>query len=120
MSSGEGMAEFITARLTEQEQDARKAQRAAKSQGGELWVVTGIDNAVGVDYYPARELRLCAAIRILIAGHEPTRFGDEPGNSCAACSHDIADGFHYEPWPCAPMHAAASIWSDHPDFGSWV
>jgi len=92
MSSGEGMAEFITARLTEQEQDARKAQRAAKSQGGELWVVTGIDNAVGVDYYPARELRLCAAIRILIAGHEPTRFGDEPGNSCAACSHDIADG----------------------------
>lgn len=65
---------------------------------------------------PARELRIAATIRTLIAGHEPTRFGDEPADSCAACSHDIADGFHYEPWPCVPARTVASIWSTHPDY----
>ncbi|QIS00980.1 hypothetical protein F5X71_00330 [Nocardia brasiliensis] len=110
--------EFIEARLAELEGDAERARSKAAGPGGDgvLWVVTGMDNAVGVFYDPARELRTVAAIRTLITGHEPTRFGDEQVDSCAVCSHDIADGFHFEPWPCGPVRTVASIWSDHPDY----
>ncbi|MGW4720488.1 DUF6221 family protein [Nocardia sp. NPDC004260] len=60
----------LRAGLAEDERDAMKAQQAAESQGGELWVVTGTDNAVGVDYDPARVLRQVEAIRKMLGRYE--------------------------------------------------
>lgn len=63
--------EFIEARLGDAERDAEKARAAVSypTAPGEsaLWVVTGMDNAVGVDYDPEVVLRQAKAWRAVLA-----------------------------------------------------
>lgn len=95
------IVQFIEARIVEQERDARKAQQAAESQGGELWVVTGADNPVGVDYDPKRELRQGAAARELLK---------------VACDVDALYSIAAEDAAHGIRRSIAAIWSDHSDY----
>lgn len=57
------LADFLLARIAEKEEVARRAQ---EQSDGDLWVVTGSDNAVGVDYHPDLILAECKAEREII------------------------------------------------------
>ncbi|MBD8056672.1 hypothetical protein ICV35_23770 [Rhodococcus ruber] len=108
------IVDFITARLND---DADEAHKAEDARDDELWVVTGSDNAVGVDYFPARILREVEAKREILAEH-----GDNEGQ-CARCLDDdgvwVEDGrtiAYTQPWPCRTIRALASVYVDHLDF----
>lgn len=91
---------FIEARIAEDEAEARKAEAACED---DLWIVTGADNAVGVDYYPERVLRQCAALRKIVESiEELVEDGEAPSLVHATTV-----------WRLAPI---AAIWSDHPDY----
>lgn len=96
------IVEFIEARITEKAEAASEAKATALNDAagdGALWVVTGSDHAVGIDYDPDGELRLCDALRAVVAYVEamvsPSRQYE-------------AEGEVLEP--------IAAIWSDHPDY----
>lgn len=67
----------LRAGLERDEADAVRARAAAEGPGGDghLWIVTGSDNAVGVDYDPAAELRRVEAIRRVLAECEGAEYG---------------------------------------------
>lgn len=82
----EMMTEFLLARIAEDEAVARRAERGREDHP---WVVTGMDNAVGVDYNPARVLAECEAKRWLV--------------------------WTYSDYPNM-LSILAAIYSDHPDY----
>lgn len=57
------LTEFLLARIAEDEAVARLAESRRRDH---LWVVTGMDDAVGVDYDPARLLAECEAKRRIV------------------------------------------------------
>lgn len=93
--------DFIAARLAEHEDEAERARNKAVGPGAGdgLWVVTGMDNAVGVDYDPERELRRVSAFRSAVA---------YVASITSASEQLVAEA--------AVLHPIAAIWDDHPDY----
>lgn len=117
------LVEFLLARVGEDEADARRAAAAAY---GHLWVVTGMDNAVGVDYDPARVLAECQARRAIIELHELVpgehkyrgRPAADPADTRVCHEHD---GIYIAAGPCETLRLLAQPFKDHPDFLSeWL
>lgn len=97
---------FIKARLDEDEADA---ERAGSKIEGALWVVTGMDNAVGVDYDPGHVLAQVRALRAILAIHHvPDRLV-----ICNVCRGDYDVGIV---WPCPTARSVAAIWDQHPEY----
>lgn len=64
---------FLLARIVEDEAFARLAE---ERRDDHLWVVTGSDTPVGVDYDPERVLADCAAKRTIVGFLDPTSATD--------------------------------------------
>lgn len=104
------VAEFLTARLAEDEATACRVKpdqalvelRAlVMRDGGEPFLV--IDSG--------RVLRQVTAMRAILAGHPRVWPGDPGSVACTRCV--LA-------WPCPTLRHLAAVWSDHPDYdGSW-
>ena len=98
------LAEFITARLGEDERWAHEWQK------------------IRDDWVEVRVLREVAAKRAILAEHAPgypTTYPKPSGQpTCGVCH---AGGFEWEPekWPCATVRALGAVWSDHPDWREW-
>ena len=61
---------------------------------------------------PARVLRQCAALRLILTEHDRT-----PGGHCSVCREfDYRRDYDAVAWPCPTVRAVASVWSDHPDY----
>lgn len=101
------MSEFLLARI---EADEAAARRAVARSEGDLWVVTGADNAVGVDYDPARVLAECAARRRIVELHKNTGI-----DHCEVCADD---GPWYDrgmlAYPCPTLLALAQPYAGEP------
>ena len=90
--AGPTLAEFLNARLDEDE-------RHADTVGAVAWR-TG--------YTAARVLREVAAKRAILYIHDA-----DP--KCAVC-HDGGWDWEPEDWPCPTIRALAAVYSDHPDY----
>jgi hypothetical protein len=116
-----GLAEFLAARLDEDE-------AAAKA-----WLPFGNPDATNREHAarhdPARVLREVEAKRQILALHHPSPGLRHPVTDyhvdiCAACDvpelpqaeWEHIDGFDGSIYPCDTVRALAAVWSDHPDF----
>lgn len=130
------LAEFLAARLDEDEATAKAATPAP-------WVVDDYDSkTIYVDAHeqyvvpiwdmrpedqrpedaahiarhdPARVLRDVEAKRKILAIHQPhlSDYGEPP--TCSACWPEPKIGTH-PLYPCSTVRALAAVWSDHPDY----
>ena len=100
---------FLTARLNEDEERARRVQ-AALDNGWNYFDETPTEL---ID--PARVLREVAAKRAILAIHEPmpSMYGEPP--VCSACwpAPQIAT---HPLWPCSTVRQMIAVYSDHPDY----
>jgi Family of unknown function (DUF6221) len=88
-------AEFLTARLAEDEERAK-----ARVIDAPYWLDAD------------RLLREVEAKRKILGRHSRESRESGPGSGyafCAWCPDDI-------PWPCEDVHDLAAVWSDHPDY----
>lgn len=92
-------------------EDERQARLAAERSEGELWVVTGMDNAVGVDYHPERVLAECEGKRRIIEAHSAELMdvvdGVEHWTDCADCRQGP---------PCHTLRLLALPFADRPGY----
>lgn len=123
------LAGWFAAQLDADEQTARAAQEAADglAGSGELWVATGADYAVGVDYDPAFVLADITAKRRILAEHATQdvpvlEFRGElimSGPECRVCADwDAADmdGPPNAPAPCQTLRLLAAPYASRPGY----
>jgi hypothetical protein len=125
---------FVNARLDEDE----AAAHAALHGGSGRWeryreadlydldhrlVTTSGEFAHIIRHDPARVLREVEAMRAILAAHAPYRYDGRDGEGvtriCAVCVSDkdgYAEEWAMDLWPCLPVRAIATAWSDHPDY----
>lgn len=104
------LPEFLTACITDDEADVRRAYGWDQPQTPGLPFTWD---------HPARTRILCTAVRQVLELH----VRDEEGE-CAACGEgsygcpQAGEGDRYEgtDWPCPTLRALAQIWADHPDY----
>lgn len=115
------LAEFLRARLDEDERAARLAQEV---RGVDDWTdlvlgvkVEGADIEVATPHLarcdPARVLREVEAKRAIIAAH-----ATDPDGHCSVCltTRDRwQEDWPLDEWPCQTILAVAAVYSDHPD-----
>ena len=101
------LAEFLLARLDE---DEREGQLAWSKADGHLWVVTGPDNAVGVDYDPARVLAEVAAHRRIVDEHHIS------APYCAVCADPPAYEATWREYPCLTLRLLALPHAAHESY----
>lgn len=114
------LADFLSARLDEDERLARQALEETGTERETRYpypdrLATCMHDA---RHSPARVLREVAAKRAILAEH---RIDPEllPG-VCYRCRYGVPA--HWEPaaWPCPTLRALAAVWRDHPDYDpSW-
>lgn len=92
------VTEFLLARIAEDEAVAHKAEHFRQ---GQLWVVTGMDNAVGVNYNPARVLAECEAKRRIVGLH-------------TASVRAVSEGLSAQ--TRRACQALAAVYADHEDY----
>ena len=140
MSSNEGIAAFLAARLDEDEAAAKLAAReggtwtqddpvrypgSISSLGGPVVYDEGApDEYQGTHiarHDPARVLREVAAKRAILSEHAHVaastpsfRKGPEPFG-CFTCDYVPGEGTYGGGW-CTTVRILAAIWSDHPDY----
>jgi Family of unknown function (DUF6221) len=126
------IAEFIRARLDEDEAAARAAagrapgpwvgafkQVTSEPSSAEISIVATTewsDTSHHIERWePARALREVAAKRAILAIHEPlpSVYGEPP--VCGACWPQPRPGTH-PLWPCSTVRPLAAVYSDHPDY----
>lgn len=122
---------FVSARLDEEEEDARKAEATVLPPGfpRETYLAYGLERAgFGLAYQgfalihdPARVLREVAAKRAILAAHAPetpSKYGSDVPR-CTACL-TYREGWHEDwnadAWPCRTVRHVAAIWNDHPAY----
>lgn len=108
------LASFLSARLDEKEQRARRLM--AWQDRGRLSVACAIDGETHWldDYEPTRVLREVEAKRAIAAIHSPNRHGD-----CSVCITErvgYMEEWSTDTWPCRTVRLLAAIWDGHPDF----
>ena len=104
------LADFLLARIAEDEADAR-------------YLMVGLPPATGGPYsvdHPARVLAECEAKRRIVELHgvdDPTgRLYPGAPLACRVCDHDGSDRVY----PCDTLRTLAAVYADHPDYGeSW-
>jgi hypothetical protein len=110
------LAEFLEARISEDEAIARAASEPD-------WSVVG-NSLAGARFIahhdPARVLAECEAKRSIITEHQPVDCGNvrhPNGVHCSVCEYDdIERGW----WPCPTLRFLAAPYSSHSDFDpSW-
>jgi hypothetical protein len=115
-------AAFLTARLDEDEQVAKAAEREMATWGGQWpsYAKLGFDvGDLAQTFNPARVLREVAAGRAILAEH-PHHYEDaahpEYGFGCDTCHWDNEYSFGREIRWCATLRALAAVYSDHPGY----
>jgi hypothetical protein len=119
---------FVTARLSEEERDAREAGAEEVWQEDGATVIRGHPTYQVVDWVyddrarhiarqdPRATIARVAALRALVAPHE--RIEEYGEAMCRQCSYpsetsgDLTGGY----WPCDTLRHVAAIWGWHPDF----
>lgn len=134
MTERPSLVEFLEACIDKDEKEAERARDYAEASmyvDKDLWVVTGMDNAVGVDYDPARVLAECEAKRRIIELH------GHPEGSCwemhrgiygpgwpegsyategQPWAHPCLEPPEVHPGPCETLQLLALPYASHPDF----
>lgn len=130
------LAEFLDARLAEDEATALAAEARGRWVAGDEGIYETDGGCIATGPYgcgigceadhiarhdPSRVLREVEAKRRILSGHVPEAFG---GNTlptgkvlCLSCAtlnrHEQWTGRSY---PCSTVLALATVWSDHPDY----
>ncbi len=109
------LAEFLRARLDEDETNVRRLSGPVRLAGSESR--TGSQRTIIWEYVydPARVLREVEAMRRIVETHRGEAWKKRVG--CMECGGmDPSWDFAPADWPCPTLRALASIWSDHEDF----
>lgn len=110
------IAEFISARLAEDQKAARGlATRLVASYGVGGPAAAAFWNRFDED----RARREIAFKRAVLADHEPYDCGEPPVPRCRRCASDDAypSGVAVmEAFPCTTLRQLASVWNEHPDY----
>jgi hypothetical protein len=106
------LAEFLLARIAEDEDAARREPGRPMYGGGNFYVDAGPN---------ARALAECEAKRRIIEIHAPYTYAPpaiETKSYCTKCHHDQGDWNPpgMDDWPCGTIFALAQPYADHPDF----
>jgi Family of unknown function (DUF6221) len=118
------LAEFLAARLDEDERLARQAlDEPAPEDGRDIrYPYPGrLARAMhDARHGPARVLREVAARRAILAEHAATdwtAYGDRMCRRCVLDDDEPHDEpYHWLPFPCPTLRALAAAYSDHPDY----
>lgn len=117
------IAEFLKARISEDEADARAASEERlleiSMEGRRIIYDAGFMQM----FTPTRVLAECAAKRSIIREHEPVNYtglGIDSPNACSLCGC-LRVNMHDWKWkddsfPCHTLKALAAIYKDHPDY----
>lgn len=127
------LAEFVTARLAEEEASPAPGRRALDDLRFELKrgdpyeqhlssrIEDGLDAQAAAWHERAR--REVTAKRAILAAHARVDDGWLPGNyvTCGECSSSrqvvkVGPGYKVSSWPCPTVRHLAAIWCDHPDY----
>jgi hypothetical protein len=116
------LAEFLLARVADDQRDALADRMTAEAGHGVLELLPS------QHYYVMQERQIEAAIRVLaeceakrrlieLHADHMTIYGSDD-EFCEQCSHWSREGLddYYEPWPCEHLRILASVYRDHPDF----
>lgn len=115
------IAEFIEARLAEDQQMARAADKYWRGDfvdGADTFGTLGSAVYEHADRHePARVLRQVAALQAVVGRRAGEHREREPYGICEICrGYDGHREYGPVPWPCPTVRAVASIWLDHFDY----
>jgi hypothetical protein len=112
------LAEFLAARLTEDEETAKAV--LPEDWSDIAWAGVGPSAVAFVtDFDPARVLREVGAKRAVLALHhmDSDEYTDADGIERAAFICHECDNFgSSDNWPCRTLRQLVSVYSDHPDY----
>jgi hypothetical protein len=103
-----GLAEFLLARIADDETVARRNWDGLPVQA---WSLNDDEGFASVCIAAPRVLAECEAKRRVAAEHT----ANYNGNTCAVCADPDLRGL---PWPCPTLRLLALPYVDHPDFRS--
>lgn len=127
------LAEFLRARIADDELNARNADAdqpwSANMQGDLAWIETQFTGRSVASFQrfedawhaawwqPLRALAECEAKRRIVEHHArvPDDEGDPAADLCAVCS---ANGPDAQGWPCDTLRLLTLPYADHPDYRS--
>ena len=125
MSSDEGIAAFLRARLDEDEALIRRNSDGHGLADGfpDYRTYVDGDTRAADDYIehfgPVRMLREVEVKREILEWHYRGLPPEGAPEGLEICAGEEGDGDTWQmatPWPCPQIRALAAVWSDHPDY----